>query len=173
MIHGKQTAQEKQLALTQFKTQEVDILVATSVIEVGINNPNATVMAIFNPERFGLSSLHQLRGRVARGDKNGFCFLLVQEKLSIDSLDRLKIMEETNDGFRIAQADLLSRGQGNLFGKEQSGKSSYNKIANIIIHNEIFEQVAKDLEEILRKKPDLIDRIISDLLDENNITSII
>lgn len=171
--HGKQTSEEKALSLKKFKDQDIDILVATSVIEVGINNPNATVIAIFNPERFGLSSLHQLRGRVARGDKNGFCFLIADQKMSQDSLDRLKVMEETNDGFKIAQADLISRGQGNLFGKEQSGKSSYTKIANIFLDNDIFEQVVTDLESILLNKPHLIDNIVLDLTHKNNISSTI
>lgn len=171
--HGKQSAEQKAVSLKSFKDKKTEILVATSVIEVGINNPNATVIAIFNPERFGLSSLHQLRGRVARGDKNGFCFLIADQNISQESLDRLKVMEETSDGFKIAQADLLSRGKGNLVGKEQSGKGSYTKIANILLDNDIFEEVVSDLEFILLNKPELIDNIIQELTDKNISASII
>lgn len=91
------------------------------VIEVGINVPNATIMSILNPERFGLSSLHQLRGRSRRGDKTGFCFLITDKQLATPSLERLKVIENHTDGFLIAEEDLKLRGEGDLFGKEQSG----------------------------------------------------
>lgn len=172
-VHGRLSSEEKESALKSFKDKDIQILIATSVIEVGINNANATVMGIFNPERFGLSSLHQLRGRVARGSKNGFCFLLTDKSISFEALTRLKVMEDTNDGFQIAQADLLHRGQGNLFGKEQSGKSSARKIANIIEHIQIFENVSRDLNHLMAKEPELIDKLIPELLKENNISSTI
>ena len=102
---------DKESVLTQFSSGKIQLLITTSVIEVGINITNATVMSIYNPERFGLSSLHQLRGRVGRGNKSGFCFLVSDKKLSHEAMDRLKVVEKTTDGFVIAEADLKNRGR--------------------------------------------------------------
>ena len=107
--------------MRQFKEHEADILVATSVIEVGVDVPNATVMVIESAERFGLSQLHQLRGRVGRGAEESFCILMSGEKLSRESRKRLQAMCETNDGFRIADEDLKLRGPGDFFGQRQHG----------------------------------------------------
>lgn len=144
-LHGQMSGEAKQLVFDEFMNHEIDLLVSTSVIEVGINNLNATFMGIINPERFGLSSLHQLRGRVGRGGKPGFCFLVV-DKENMNNIPRLKVIENTTDGFKIAEADLHIRGQGDLFGINQSG-GVIRKIANIIEHEAILYQVCKDIDQ--------------------------
>ncbi len=146
-LHGQLPGEEKLSIFHRFLRQETQLLISTSVIEVGINNPNATVMAILNPERFGLSSIHQLRGRVGRGDKPGFCFLIV-DKTSLVNIPRLKVIEQTQDGFKIAEADLEIRGQGDLFGTSQSG-GVIRKIANIIEDQDILFQVKEALPKLL------------------------
>ncbi len=145
-MHGRMSGEEKEMALYRFRQAEDKILIATSVIEVGINNPNATVMAIMNPDRFGLSSLHQLRGRVGRGDKVGFCFLVNDRQVSADSMHRLMIIEKYTDGFIIAEEDLKIRGEGDLFGTGQSGTAN-RRIANIIEHSCILQQVRADIQK--------------------------
>lgn len=122
ILHGRMKAKEKEKIMKDFKEKKYQILVATTVIEVGIDVPNATMMTIFNAERFGLSALHQLRGRVGRGSKQSYCFL-VSESRGDTSAQRLKIMEETEDGFRIAEEDLKIRNAGEIFGLKQSGFS--------------------------------------------------
>ena len=169
-IHGKVSSDEKINTLKSFSDKKLDILIATSVIEVGIDNPNATVMAIYNPERFGLSSLHQLRGRVGRGEKPGFCFLIADKKISIESIERLRVLEQTHDGFKIAEADLKNRGQGDLFGKNQSGTSNSKRIANIIDHFHIFEQVIKEVDNFAQSNPELIDEIIDHILNDAKVS---
>ena len=134
-LHGQMKSSEKSDIFTSFKEEKIDILIATSVIEVGIDNHNATIMAIFGPERFGLSSLHQLRGRVGRGVKPGFCFLITDNNLKASGLKRLKVLEKSDDGFIIAEEDLKNRGEGDLFGVFQSGKENTKKIANIVSHS--------------------------------------
>ena len=118
---------------------------------MGINNPNATVISIYNPERFGLSSLHQLRGRVGRGEKPGFCFLVCDENMSKDSLGRIEVIEKTTDGFLIAEKDLELRGQGDLFGVNQSGAYSGKRLANIVVHSSILMSVLEDVEFLKTK----------------------
>jgi ATP-dependent DNA helicase RecG len=120
LLHGQLDAAEKERVMTAFRAGEIQVLVATAVIEVGVDVPNATVMLIENAERFGLAQLHQLRGRIGRGQHESFCALAGEPK-SLESWRRLKIMEETNDGFRIAETDFDIRGPGNIFGTEQSG----------------------------------------------------
>lgn len=145
LLHGKLKAEEKEEIFHNFLNKKIDILISTSVIEVGINNTNATVIAIYNPERFGLSSLHQLRGRVGRGEKPGFCFLVCDEKISKTSLERIEIIEQTHDGFKIAEKDLEQRGQGDLFGKNQSGSEGGKRLANIAVHGSILQKVIEDI----------------------------
>lgn len=135
-LHGQMNSDEKNATLSKFKKGLIHILVATSVIEVGIDVPNATVLSINNPERFGLSSLHQLRGRVGRGEKPGFFFLITTKNLSEESLNRLKVIEKHTDGFIIAEEDLKIRGEGDLFGKEQSGDLSHRRFSNILLHQD-------------------------------------
>lgn len=143
-LHGALKPDEKEKALNAFTNHEADILLSTSVIEVGIDIHNATVMAVFGPERFGLSSLHQLRGRVGRGDKPGFFFMVADKKLSQEAIHRLSILEETTDGFKIAEEDLKIRGEGDLFGKEQSGAITRRRVSNILLHSEILVQARED-----------------------------
>ncbi len=147
-LHGQLKADEKAKAFKSFLAHEHDLLVATSVIEVGINVPNASFMAIMNPERFGLSSLHQLRGRVGRGDKPGFCFLICDKKPALESLERLKVIEEHTDGFIIAEEDLKIRGEGDLFGTEQSGVQT-RRFANSFLYPKELEKAIEDAKRCL------------------------
>ena len=131
-LHGRMKEEEKQRVLHDFSSGRIQVLVATTVIEVGINNPNATVMMIENAERFGLAQLHQLRGRVGRGDAQSYC-IFIHVKKTEESVNRLKVLEESNDGFHIAAEDLRLRGPGDFFGVRQSGDLMF-KVANIYDH---------------------------------------
>ena len=173
VLHGKLKADEKDSIIEKFKAGSFPILVSTSVIEVGIDIANATVMAIYNPERFGLSSLHQLRGRVGRGEKPGFCFLVSQKQLTAESKERLSILEKTSDGFKIAEEDLKFRGEGDVFGVNQSGQHTNRRYANAFIHSDIFENTLKDIEFLKTEYPEYIDKQTSYLLSDDKITSTI
>lgn len=173
VLHGKLKADEKDSIIEEFKKGSFPILVSTSVIEVGIDVANATVMAIYNPERFGLSSLHQLRGRVGRGEKPGFCFLVSQKQLTPESKERLSILEKTSDGFKIAEEDLKFRGEGDVFGVNQSGQHTNRRYANAFIHSDIFENTLRDIEFLKTEYPEYIDKQTSYLLSDDKITSTI
>ncbi|MFA7613076.1 MAG: ATP-dependent DNA helicase RecG [Candidatus Caldatribacteriota bacterium] len=155
-LHGQMKSEEKEAVLEEFKNLKAHILISTSVIEVGINIPNASIMSIYNPERFGLSSLHQLRGRVGRGSRPGFCFLVVEKDISPEALELLKVIEDNLDGFIIAEEDLKFRGEGDLFGVDQSGTVKARRLASYISHGKILDLVIKDLREIEMLKPDLL-----------------
>ncbi len=156
-LHGQMKSDEKAKVFLDFKQHKIDILISTSVIEVGINVLNATVMAIINPERFGLSSLHQLRGRVGRGDKPGFCFLVNDKKVQGTSLERLKVIENNTDGFKIAEEDLKLRGEGDLFGVDQSGSGGQKRLANIVLHADILNQAREDALKLINENdPDIL-----------------
>ncbi len=155
-LHGQMKPEEKEKIISDFKNKKINILISTSVIEVGINIPNATIMSIYNPERFGLSSLHQLRGRVGRGEKPGFCFLVLDKEVSLEAHERLKVLENTLDGFVIAEEDLRFRGEGDLFGVDQSGTVTTKKLANFLTHSHILEQVVHDLESLMNTSPELL-----------------
>jgi ATP-dependent DNA helicase RecG len=144
MIHGKMKAAEKEAEMQKFVSGETQIMVATTVIEVGVNVPNASVMIIENAERFGLSQLHQLRGRVGRGAEQSLCVLLTKYELSENTRKRLAIMTETNDGFLIAEEDLKLRGPGDIDGTQQSGIAFNLKIANLSHDGQILS-LARDL----------------------------
>ena len=159
-LHGKLKADEKEDVLTRFISGEINILISTSVVEVGINNPNATIMAIYDPDRFGLSSLHQLRGRVGRGQKPGFCFLVTNKKIGKDSLSRIKVIEKTTDGFIIAQKDLEIRGDGDIFGSNQSGNFAQRRLSNIIIHASILEKVCLYMSDFQINQPHIVNSLI-------------
>ncbi len=139
VCHGKQKPEDKEESMRQFKDGEADILVATSVIEVGVDVPNATIMVIESAERFGLSQLHQLRGRVGRGGEQSYCVLMSGEKLSKEARLRLEAMCETNDGFRLAELDLKLRGAGDINGTMQSGVAFDLKIANPTLDTQILQ----------------------------------
>jgi ATP-dependent DNA helicase RecG len=147
IVHGKMKSGDKEYEMQRFVKGETQILVATTVIEVGVNVPNASVMVIESAERFGLSQLHQLRGRVGRGAEQSFCILLSGQKLSNDAKTRLQTMVETNDGFRIAEVDLRLRGPGDLMGTQQSGVLQM-KIADIVQDQAILELARKAAFEV-------------------------
>ena len=159
MVHGQMKAADKDLQMTRFANGETQILVATTVIEVGVNVPNATVMIIQNAERFGLSQLHQLRGRVGRGGDQSFCILLTDMELSTDTRKRMDIMVATNDGFRIAEEDLRLRGAGDLEGTQQSGIPFDLKIANLATDGQLLALARQAALDILDKDPLLEDEI--------------
>jgi ATP-dependent DNA helicase RecG len=152
LLHGRMKPEEKEAVMRSFKACETDILVATTVIEVGIDVPNATVMVIEHAERFGLSQLHQLRGRVGRGSGQSRCVLLAGQKLSGDAERRLHVMEETSDGFRIAEADLEIRGPGDFLGTRQAGLPEF-RVANILRDARILEQARKEAFALVEKDP--------------------
>jgi ATP-dependent DNA helicase RecG len=154
MVHGKQKPEVKDTNMMRFKTNDTQIMVATTVIEVGVDVPNASVMVMESAERFGLSQLHQLRGRVGRGSEQSFCILLTGSKLTNDARERLKIMCATNDGFLIAEKDLELRGPGDIEGTRQSGTLNF-KLASIVQDKEILEQEKIFSDELLQSDPDL------------------
>lgn len=158
MVHGKMKARDKDLQMQRFVNGETQILVATTVIEVGVNVPNASVMIIENAERFGLSQLHQLRGRVGRGADQSYCILLTKLELSKETRQRMDIMVATNDGFRIAEADLQLRGPGDLEGTAQSGLPFDLHIASLSTDGQILELARRAAGEILDQDPTLDDQ---------------
>ncbi len=156
ICHGKMKPQDKEESMRQFKSGEADIMVATSVIEVGVDVPNATVMVIESAERFGLSQLHQLRGRVGRGGEQSYCILMSGEKLSRESRARLDAMCQTNDGFQLAELDLKLRGAGDINGTQQSGEAFDLKIANPTLDQEILSATREAAIAILEQDPHLM-----------------
>lgn len=166
LIHGKMKSDEKKIIMEKFEKNKINILIATTVIEVGIDVPNATIMLIEHADRFGLTQLHQLRGRVGRGSEKSYC-ILVNRGDSEKSSIRLRIMEETNDGFRIADKDLILRGPGDYIGYQQSGFIKY-KIADMVTDGEIIKKarvLAKgiiDKDPLLDKHPLIKNRVLTD-----------
>ena len=138
-VYGKMKAKEKDAIMQEFKDGNIDILISTTVIEVGVNVPNASIMVVENAERFGLAQLHQLRGRVGRGEYKSYCILKYEGK-GQNTIERMKIMTQTNDGFIIAEKDLQLRGTGDFFGTEQHGIPEF-KIANLFEDLPILKQV--------------------------------
>ena len=152
-IHGKMKAKEKDRIMQEFKEGKIQILISTTVIEVGVNVPNASIMIIENAERFGLAQLHQLRGRVGRGENQSYCILKCKGGSSITK-ERMKIMQETNDGFKIAEKDLELRGTGEFFGTRQHGLPEL-KIANLFEDMPILKEVQKVVQEIQQEDKNL------------------
>ncbi len=155
MVHGKQPAEQKETNMQRFVKGETQIMVSTTVIEVGVNVPNASVMVIESAEKFGLSQLHQLRGRVGRGAEKSFCILLTGSKLSNEARERMKIITSTNDGFIIAEKDLELRGPGSIEGTRQSGTLNF-KLANIVQDKPILDRAKLVVDIILKDDPDLV-----------------
>jgi len=153
LVHGQMKSDTKDAAMQAFIHNETQILISTTVIEVGVNVPNASVMVIMNAERFGLSQLHQLRGRVGRGAEQSYCILVSRPQLSEDTRRRLQIMCDTNDGFEIAEEDMKLRGPGDLEGTAQSGMPFDLKIANILRDNDLMEEARHVAEKILEEDP--------------------
>lgn len=155
MVHGRLKPAEKEFQMQEFVSGKSHIMVATTVIEVGVNVPNASVMVIENAERFGLSQLHQLRGRVGRGAEQSYCILLTDFKLAADTRKRMEIMTRTNDGFEISEADLQLRGPGDLEGTQQSGLPFELKIANLVQDGKMLEIARNYAMEVLTEDPTL------------------
>jgi ATP-dependent DNA helicase RecG len=150
MVHGRQPSDQKETNMARFVNGDTQIMVATTVIEVGVNVPNASVMVIESSEKFGLSQLHQLRGRVGRGSEKSFCVLLTGQKVSNDARERIKIMCATNDGFLIAEKDLELRGPGDIEGTRQSGALNF-KLANIVNDKEVLEVAKMAAEKLVEE----------------------
>lgn len=154
LLHGKMPAAEKDSVMEAFKARELDLLVATTVVEVGVDVPNANIIVIENADRFGLSQLHQLRGRVGRGQYQSYCVLIAGGSVSDESRKRLEIMTKTSDGFEISEYDLKMRGAGDFFGNRQHGLPDL-KIADIAADSELLADCRKAAKELLEKSPDL------------------
>lgn len=154
LVHGKMKPTEKDTVMQKFANGDIAILVATTVIEVGVNVPEATIMVIEHAERFGLAQLHQLRGRVGRGGDKSFCFLLYGPPLSETAKERLSIMRETEDGFLIAEKDLCLRGAGDILGTKQSGLPAF-RLADLAAHGDLLEIARDDARLLVEKDPDL------------------
>lgn len=154
LIHGRMSGPEKDAVMMAFKNGEIRLLVATTVVEVGVDVPDATIMVIEHPERFGLAQLHQLRGRVGRGDEASTCILLYKGPLGETGHARLSIMRDTEDGFRIAEEDLKLRGEGELLGTRQSGTPGF-RIASLEAHADLLEIARKDAAYIIERDPEL------------------
>jgi len=167
LIHGKMKTGEKEDVMRRFVAGEIHVLVATTVVEVGVDVPNASVMVIEHAERFGLSQLHQLRGRVGRGAEASACVLMASDKQTSVARERLGIMEETNDGFRIAEKDLEIRGPGEVMGTRQSGVPTF-RVGNLVRDLQILEEARREAEHYLtarrhtRETSQLIERVRAD-----------
>src|SRR6201987_5420832 len=148
LLHGRLDADEKDQVMRRFQNGEIKILVSTTVIEVGVDVPNATVMVIEHAERFGLAQLHQLRGRIGRGAAKSYCILITGGKVSEEAERRLDAMVRTNDGFQIAELDLELRGPGEFFGTRQAGLPSF-RVANLIRDRELLEAAKREAAAVL------------------------
>lgn len=155
MVHGRQPADQKELNMRRFVEGDTQIMVSTTVIEVGVNVPNASVMVIESSEKFGLSQLHQLRGRVGRGAEKSYCILLTSSKLGKDARERIKVMTTTNNGFEIAEKDLELRGPGEIDGTRQSGALNF-KLASIVQDRPMLDLARNIVAAILENDPDLV-----------------
>lgn len=154
LVHGRMRGSEKDEVMARFATHEIGVLVATTVVEVGVDVPDATIMVIENAERFGLAQLHQLRGRIGRGREASTCILLYREPLGDMSSARLRVIRETTDGFRIAEEDLKLRGEGDVLGTRQSGLPGY-RLAQPLVHSQLITQARDEAVRILRENPEL------------------
>jgi ATP-dependent DNA helicase RecG len=155
MVHGRQPSEQKETNMQRFVTGDTQIMVSTTVIEVGVNVPNASVMVIESAEKFGLSQLHQLRGRVGRGSEQSFCILLTGSRVSVDAKERISIMCATNDGFKIAEKDLELRGPGDIEGTRQSGALNF-RLASIVNDKQLLELARFEAEKLLDEDIDLM-----------------
>ncbi|MCC6204952.1 MAG: ATP-dependent DNA helicase RecG, partial [Hyphomicrobiales bacterium] len=154
LVHGRMKGAEKDEAMRAFKAGETRVLIATTVIEVGVDVPDATIIVIEHAERFGLAQLHQLRGRVGRGDRASTCVLLYKDPLGETAKRRLSVMRDTEDGFVIAEEDLKLRGEGELLGTRQSGTPGF-LVARIEHHSDLLEIARDDARLLLARDPDL------------------
>ena len=166
LVHGRLKAEQKETVMQHFKKHDLDLLVATTVIEVGVDVPNASLMIIENAERFGLAQLHQLRGRVGRGSQDSACVLMYHGSLSQNARDRLAVMRETNDGFVIAQKDLELRGAGEVLGTRQTGEMQL-RIADIFKHQHLLTIVNRWTDDVLARHPQLAEKLIARWVGED------
>lgn len=150
LMHGRLHPDEKEQVMKEFSSNQIQVLVSTTVVEVGVNVPNATIMVIYDAERFGLSQLHQLRGRVGRGEDQSYCFLLANPKTDVGK-ERMKIMTETNDGFLLSEKDLELRGPGDFFGKKQSGLPEF-KVADMVHDYRALEVARNDAQLLINQE---------------------
>jgi ATP-dependent DNA helicase RecG len=155
MVHGRQPSKQKEMNMQRFIEKDTQILVSTTVVEVGVDVPNASVMVIESAEKFGLSQLHQLRGRVGRGADKSYCILLSGSTLGNDARERIRIMTSTGNGFEIAEKDLELRGPGDIEGTRQSGVLNF-KLASIVQDRPLLEAARNMAAEVLEKDPDLV-----------------
>ena len=155
LIHGRMKSADKDAVMQAFKNHDIDLLVATTVIEVGVDVPNASLMVIENPERLGLSQLHQLRGRVGRGDNDSYCLLMYQSPLSLTARQRLGILRDSSDGFVIAEKDLELRGPGELMGTRQTGAVHF-KIADLARDADLLDAVQLAGTQLYTESPHAI-----------------
>ena len=155
VLHGRMKNSEKDYEMKRFVEGKINILISTTVIEVGVNVKNATVMIIESAERFGLSQLHQLRGRVGRGSDESYCILMTKDEISEESKHRINAMTMTNDGFKISEIDLKLRGPGDILGTRQSGDLEL-KIADLVKDSKIFDNALSDVKELLKEDPLLL-----------------
>jgi ATP-dependent DNA helicase RecG len=160
LLHGRLSARDKAAVMQQFKAGALDLLVATTVIEVGVDVPNATLMVIENPERLGLAQLHQLRGRVGRGAAHSHCVLLYKPPLSAQGRARLSVMRETNDGFRIAEEDLKLRGPGDVLGTRQTGEQQFRAV-DLIVDAHLVPIAADVAARVVATRPDLASELVA------------
>ena len=154
IVHGRMNPKDKDFEMQRFVKGQTQILVGTTVIEVGVNVPNASVMVIESAEKFGLSQLHQLRGRVGRGAEQSFCVLMTKDQLNEDAFTRIQTMCRTNDGFEVAEVDMQLRGPGDLMGTQQSGILNF-KLANLARDQKILSAARFTAEEVLKNDSDL------------------
>jgi ATP-dependent DNA helicase RecG len=154
MVHGRMPAEQKEVNMQRFVNQDTQIMVSTTVIEVGVNVPNASVMVIESAEKFGLSQLHQLRGRVGRGAEKSYCILLSGSQVGKEAKDRLSVMCSTNDGFKIAEKDLELRGPGDIQGTRQSGALNF-RLADIVKDRDLLDKAKLVADQMLDTDPDL------------------
>ncbi|MET1071860.1 MAG: helicase-related protein, partial [Umezawaea sp.] len=171
LLHGRMPSQEKEEVMGAFARHELDALVATTVIEVGVNVPNATVMVIMDADRFGVSQLHQLRGRVGRGSAPGLCLLVTEMPDGTSTMERLRAVESTLDGFELAQLDLELRREGDILGAAQSGSRSGLKMLSLLRDEEVIREARVEAQQVVESDPDLtahpgLAGLVAGLLDE-------
>ncbi len=154
LLHGRMSPEEKESVMAAFRDGRTKVLIATTVIEVGVDVPNANMMIVENSERFGLAQLHQLRGRIGRGEHKSYCILLHDPKAPEDALEKLQVLEQTSDGFLIAEADLRLRGPGDLLGTAQTGLPPV-KIGDIFQDRELMDEARAAAEKLFAEDPDL------------------
>ena len=171
LIHGALEKEKKETILKKFLNKEIFILVSTTVIEVGIDFPNANLIIIENANKFGLSQLHQLRGRVGRGKKQGTCILLYKNGLSKNAIKRIKILKKSDDGFFIAEEDLRLRGFGDLTGYQQSGTKNF-RFADPVIHKDLFDLAEKEILKMERNVNDKKFNFLLKLFDKAEIINV-